>query len=73
MARMRRRWKTRTGGIRDAERNLDLAHLSPPDAIRHLVSFTLDYYHAHPSFVALVVAENQSAAAISATCTACAA
>ena len=47
-------------GIRDAERALDLAHLSPPDAIRHLVSFTLDYYHAHPSFVALVVAENQS-------------
>lgn len=47
-------------GIREAERTLDLAHLSPPDAIRHLVSFTLDYYHAHPSFVALVVAENQS-------------
>jgi AcrR family transcriptional regulator len=47
-------------GIREAERNLDLAHLSPPEAVRRLVAFTLDYYLAHPAFVALVVAENQS-------------
>jgi AcrR family transcriptional regulator len=47
-------------GIREAEKALDLAHLPAREAISALVSFTLDYYHAHPEFVALVVAENQS-------------
>jgi AcrR family transcriptional regulator len=47
-------------GIREAEKGLDLAHLSAQDAIVELVSFTFDYYQAHPEFVALVVAENQS-------------
>ncbi len=47
-------------GIREAEKGLDLAHLSPGEAMRQLVAFTFDYYQAHPEFVALVVAENQS-------------
>jgi AcrR family transcriptional regulator len=47
-------------GIREAERALDLAHLPAKEAIRALVSFTYDYYQAHPEFVALVVAENQA-------------
>ncbi|HLJ73348.1 MAG TPA: TetR/AcrR family transcriptional regulator, partial [Thermoanaerobaculia bacterium] len=38
----------------------DLGHLPARDAIRELVSFTVDYYVAHPEFVALVIAENQS-------------
>jgi AcrR family transcriptional regulator len=47
-------------GIREAEKSLDLAHLRAKEAIARLVSFTFDYYQAHPEFVALVVAENQS-------------
>jgi AcrR family transcriptional regulator len=47
-------------GIREAEKDLDLAHLPAKDAMAELVSFTFDYYQAHPEFVALVVAENQS-------------
>ena len=47
-------------GIREAEKTLDLGHESPVAAMRRLVAFTLDYYQEHPSFVALVIAENQS-------------
>jgi AcrR family transcriptional regulator len=47
-------------GIRDAEKTLDLGHAPPVEAMRRLVAFTLDYYQEHPSFVALVIAENQS-------------
>ncbi|HJU21598.1 MAG TPA: TetR/AcrR family transcriptional regulator, partial [Casimicrobiaceae bacterium] len=47
-------------GIREAEKKLDLGHLPAREAIRELVSFTVDYYVAHPEFVALVIAENQS-------------
>ena len=47
-------------GIREAEKGLDLAHLPAKEAVAELVSFTFDYYQAHPEFVALVVAENQS-------------
>jgi len=43
-----------------AEQSLDLAHLSPEQAIGELVGFTFDYYQRHPEFVALVVAENQA-------------
>jgi AcrR family transcriptional regulator len=46
--------------IREAEKEIDLAHLQPVEAMRRLVAFTFDYYQAHPSFVALVVAENQA-------------
>lgn len=48
------------GEIRDAERGLELDHLSPTDAIRRIVDFTYDYYVAHEEFVRLVVAENQA-------------
>jgi AcrR family transcriptional regulator len=47
-------------GIREAEKKLDLGHLPPVEAMRRLVAFTFDYYQEHPSFVALVVAENQA-------------
>ena len=48
------------GGIRNAEKELDLTHLSPQQALRTLVAFTFDYYQDHPEFIALVVAENQA-------------
>jgi AcrR family transcriptional regulator len=47
-------------GIREAEKTLDLAHLPPAEAIRRLVRFSFDYYQDNPSFVALVIAENQA-------------
>jgi AcrR family transcriptional regulator len=46
--------------IRDAERDLDLDHLAPEDAIRSIVEFTYNYYVEHENFVRLVVAENQA-------------
>ena len=46
--------------IRDAERELQLDHLPPVEAIRRIVEFTYDYYVAHEYFVRLVVAENQA-------------
>ena len=46
--------------IRDAERDLELDHLPPVDAIRRIVEFTYNYYVEHEYFVRLVVAENQA-------------
>lgn len=46
--------------IREAERLLDLDHLSPVEAVRRIVEFTFNYYLAHEGFVRLVVAENQA-------------
>ena len=46
--------------IREAERDLDLDHLPPVEAIRRIVEFTYDYYVEHEYFVRLVVAENQA-------------
>jgi AcrR family transcriptional regulator len=46
--------------IRDAERELELDHLPPAEAIRRIVEFTYDYYVEHEYFVRLVVAENQA-------------
>jgi AcrR family transcriptional regulator len=46
--------------IRDAEKELELDHLSPVDAMRRMVEFTYDYYVEHEYFVRLVVAENQA-------------
>jgi AcrR family transcriptional regulator len=46
--------------IREAENELELAHLAPADAIRRIVEFTYDYYVEHEYFVRLVVAENQA-------------
>jgi len=47
-------------GIRDAEGELDLEHLTPARAVRRIVEFTYTYYVEHEGFVRLVVAENQA-------------
>ena len=44
--------------IRNAERELHLERLSPPDAVRRLVSFTWEHYLAHPEFLTLLNSEN---------------
>jgi AcrR family transcriptional regulator len=44
--------------IRSAERELHLADLEPEAAIRRLVTFTWDYYLAHPEFMTLLSSEN---------------
>jgi AcrR family transcriptional regulator len=46
--------------IREAEGQLDLDHLPPPEAVRRIVEFTFNYYLTHQGFVRLVVAENQA-------------
>jgi AcrR family transcriptional regulator len=46
------------GGIRAAERRLDLEHLGPVEALRTLVTFTWTYYLKHPEFLTLVNSEN---------------
>lgn len=48
------------GEIREAEAQLDLAHLPPVEAMRRVVEFTYNYYVEHEEFVRLVVAENQA-------------
>jgi AcrR family transcriptional regulator len=50
-------------GIRRSEAEIDFDGLSPPDAIRRLVEFTLGYYIDHPSFVRMVNNENLHEAA----------
>lgn len=45
-------------GIRTAERALHLGELDPVEAIRKLVSFTWNYYIAHPEFLTLLNTEN---------------
>lgn len=44
--------------IRQAEQQLHLADLPPPDAIRALTTFTWDYYLAHPEFLTLLNSAN---------------
>ena len=44
--------------IRDAERELELSHLSPHEAMRRLVLFTFDYFLANPEFISLLNTEN---------------
>ena len=46
------------GDIRAAERQLDLEHLEPLEAIRKLVEFTWNYYQKNPEFLTLVNSEN---------------
>lgn len=46
--------------VRLAESKLDITHMPPVPAMRCLIEFAFDYYQANPSFVALVVAENQT-------------
>lgn len=44
--------------IRALERTLDLAALSPVQALAELAGFTFDYHADHPDFVRLVMVEN---------------
>jgi AcrR family transcriptional regulator len=44
--------------IRTEERKLNLAALSPPDAMAKLVAFTWNYYLANPEFLTLLNSEN---------------
>jgi AcrR family transcriptional regulator len=46
------------GGIRAAERKLDLEHLGPEEALRTLTTFTWKYYLRHPELLTLVNSEN---------------
>ncbi|MBP0447710.1 TetR family transcriptional regulator [Roseomonas sp. SSH11] len=46
------------GGIRDAERQLQLDSLPAVDAMRRLVESTFDYHQSNPAFVRLVSVEN---------------
>jgi AcrR family transcriptional regulator len=45
-------------GIRATELELHLEDLTPEDALRRLVGFTVDYQLAHPDFTRLVMTEN---------------
>jgi AcrR family transcriptional regulator len=44
--------------IRQIESELHLHDLEPEQALRTLVAFTVDYHHANPEFVRLVMSEN---------------
>jgi AcrR family transcriptional regulator len=44
--------------MREIEAGLQLDDLPPEDALRRLVGFTVDYQHAHPEFIRLVMTEN---------------
>jgi AcrR family transcriptional regulator len=44
--------------IRNAERDLDLEHRDPREALRRLVEFTWRYYLEHPEFMTLLNSEN---------------
>ena len=44
--------------IRSEERQLSLSQVEPIEAIRRLISFTWNYYLAHPEFLTLLNSEN---------------
>src|SRR6202008_3810159 len=44
--------------IRAEERELDLEHLEPSEAIRRLIEFTWNYFLVNPEFLALLNSEN---------------
>jgi len=44
--------------IRSVEQELDLASLTPADAVRRMIEFTFDYEESHPDFIRLVSIEN---------------
>jgi AcrR family transcriptional regulator len=44
--------------IRSAERDLDLEHRDPREALKRLVEFTWRYYLEHPEFMTLLNSEN---------------
>jgi AcrR family transcriptional regulator len=43
---------------REAERAVDVDHLSPREAIRRLAELTFDHHESHPDFIRLVSIEN---------------
>jgi AcrR family transcriptional regulator len=45
-------------GIRTLERQLDVEHLPPVEAIRQLAELTFDHHESHPDFIRLVSIEN---------------
>jgi AcrR family transcriptional regulator len=44
--------------IREAERQVEVSHLDPVTAVRHLAEITFDHHEAHPDFIRLVNIEN---------------
>lgn len=44
--------------IRNEERELDFAHLSPVEGMRRLIEFTIAYDRDNPEFIALLQGEN---------------
>ncbi len=46
------------GAMRERERELNLTHLDPLEAIRKLVEFKFDYYVENPRIIPLLAAEN---------------
>lgn len=44
--------------VREGERNLDLEHLPPVEALTRLVEFTFDHHNSNPDFIRLVMIEN---------------
>ena len=46
------------GFIRSLERQLDVEHLDPVEAIRELAGLTFDHHESHPDFIRLVSIEN---------------
>src|SRR6476620_521235 len=44
--------------IREAEQQVDVAHLDPVGAIRRIAEITFDHHEAHPDFIRLVCIEN---------------
>ncbi|MBB2946542.1 TetR/AcrR family transcriptional regulator [Actinoplanes lutulentus] len=45
-------------GIRALERQVDVEHLDPAEAIRRLTALTFDHHESHPDFIRLVSIEN---------------
>lgn len=52
------------GGMRDAEKDLQLEGLKPAEALQKLVEITFDHHASHPEFVRLVCTENINEARI---------
>ena len=50
--------ETTYADIREAERELRLESLDPPEAVRRLVAFTWKHYLKHPEFLTLLNSEN---------------
>jgi len=44
--------------VREGESKLDVADLSPLEALKQLVEFTFDHHHKHEAFIRMVMIEN---------------